>query len=239
MESQVLTTRYSGKYQREIMKSYIKHAAIVAATLGTWHVAATNYTSLINYCQKTIEARYYYTIESLAERSGFKRAETSQESISLTDQAIRSALRHNLNPSLFSALVNIESASNPYAVSPVGALGLAQVMPANAKRCNLSHPGKLMIPESNLDCGAQILSEELKRYGGNLVEALQAYNGGPKCVYKCTESINYSRKVLARLARDIGPSSNPSERITDSDRQELTILINKVGNEKKSRASKG
>ncbi len=104
---------------------------------------------------------------------------------------------HGLDRRLFRALVKVESGGNPKALSPVGAVGLAQVMPFNHKRCGLVSPRQLWDVVNNTRCGAQILAEELEAYNGDVVKALQAYNGGPRCVNRCHESIEYSKKVLA------------------------------------------
>lgn len=101
---------------------------------------------------------------------------------------------------LFHALAYVESKKDPTAKSPKGAIGIVQVMPANAKRCGLPHPGKLWDERLNTLCGAQILSEELSTYGGDVRKALESYNGGPRCVGKCRESIQYADKVLSITA---------------------------------------
>lgn len=113
------------------------------------------------------------------------------------------AIRHGLNPSLFRAVITVESGWKPYAISPKGALGLSQIMPFSAKRCN-TEPENLLNPEINLYCGARILSQELETYKGDVVKALRAYNGGHKCVVNsCRESIEYVTKVMNIVATDI------------------------------------
>lgn len=102
---------------------------------------------------------------------------------------------------MFHALIHVESRKNPRAVSHVGARGLGQVMPFNTRRCGLRKPDELWDPIKNLRCSAQILREELDTYGGNKVKALQSYNGGPRCIGKCKESIQYSKNVLEAAGR--------------------------------------
>ena len=71
-----------------------------------------------------------------------------------------------------------ESAFNPEAQSPAGAIGLMQVMPANYKRCGLPHRAKLWNERINAECGKlKSFREELATYKGNLINALKAYNG--------------------------------------------------------------
>lgn len=116
----------------------------------------------------------------------------------VVDQAIdQAADRHGVPRELFRKLVRTESAKNPNAVSPKGAIGLGQVMPQNHKRCGLADAHQLRDVIFNANCSAQILKEEIATYGGDVGKALRAYNGGPKCVRgKCAESEAYVRKIL-------------------------------------------
>lgn len=121
----------------------------------------------------------------------------------LEHEAQRAARKHGISPHIFKALVKVESAWNPRAISRVGARGLSQIMPFNARRCGLKSPEELWDATTNLHCGARILSEELDTHGGDLQKALQAYNGGPKCINRCQESIQYAKSVLS-LAENRG-----------------------------------
>ena len=107
----------------------------------------------------------------------------------------RAADAHRIPRRVLKALVKVESAYNPTAVSPVGARGISQVMPFNARRCNLDKD-HLFDPTYNIRCGAQILREELDRVG-NLKDALAVYNCGK---IKCAEGQRYAKKVLALSA---------------------------------------
>lgn len=110
------------------------------------------------------------------------------------DELIRNtAQEFNLPPKLLYCLIQAESAKNPDAYSPKGAIGLAQIMPFNASRCGFKKISKLWDDSNNIRCGGQILREELDRAKGNLNLALQRYNGGDRCVNKCPESTNYAK----------------------------------------------
>lgn len=72
-----------------------------------------------------------------------------------------------------------ESGGNPGAVSPKGAQGLMQVMPATASNPGLGvRPAMDNSPGENLRLGYDYLNALLKRYNNNLPLALAAYNGG-------------------------------------------------------------
>lgn len=111
------------------------------------------------------------------------------------------AERHRMDGLLLAALVQAESSFLPDAVSPVGAVGLTQVMPATAQW--LGQRGDLTDPDSNLEVGALYLSRLLDRFDGNLELALAAYNAGPTNVLRYggvppfRETRNYVRKVLS------------------------------------------
>lgn len=105
----------------------------------------------------------------------------------------RVADEYGLKRPLLRALIRIESGGNIHARSPVGARGITQVMPFNARRCGLRHPDQLWDLVSNLRCGAQILSEEIREHGDE-AKALTVYNCGR---VKCKEGQQYAQKVLS------------------------------------------
>jgi soluble lytic murein transglycosylase-like protein len=108
------------------------------------------------------------------------------------------AAEEGLDPRLLASLVWIESRFDPAAISPKGAVGLAQVMPDTAKELGI----RIKDPLENLAGGAHYLSVNLKRFG-RLDLALSAYNGGPNRVTNprtlstAPEVKDYVRKVLA------------------------------------------
>ena len=86
------------------------------------------------------------------------------------------AKRHEVDPLLVAAVVQTESSFNIHAVSPRGALGLMQMMPETAEQLGLRN---VYDPGQNLDAGASYLKYLLRRFDGDLVLALAAYNAGP------------------------------------------------------------
>lgn len=85
------------------------------------------------------------------------------------------AARHGLDPKLLHALVTVESAYRPAAVSPAGAAGLTQLMPGAARDLGVVDRFE---PQANLLGGADYLARQLLRFG-DLRLALAAYNSGP------------------------------------------------------------
>lgn len=80
-------------------------------------------------------------------------------------------------PSLVKAVMQVESTLNPKAVSPKGASGLMQIMPATAKYLGLK-PEDRFDPEKNVEAGSRYLAEQLNEFGSKEL-ALAAYNWGP------------------------------------------------------------
>lgn len=103
---------------------------------------------------------------------------------------------------LFDALVAHESRYQPFARSPAGAMGMAQLMPGTASYLGVSDPWN---PVENLRGGARYLREQLDRYGSWHL-ALAAYNAGPGNVEKhggippFAETRSYVRTILASLS---------------------------------------
>lgn len=115
--------------------------------------------------------------------------------------ATETAKRHGLDPELVVAVAAVESAFRPAAVSPKGAQGLMQLMPATARELGVADA---LDPAANLDGGTRYLRGLLVKYDGDLPKALAAYNAGPGAVerhqgippYK--ETRDYVRNVLRR-----------------------------------------
>lgn len=80
-------------------------------------------------------------------------------------------------PSLVKAVMQVESTFNPKAVSPKGASGLMQIMPATAKYLGLK-PEDRFDPEKNVEAGSRYLAKQLNEFGSEEL-ALAAYNWGP------------------------------------------------------------
>ena len=110
--------------------------------------------------------------------------------------------RFDLSPSLIEAMVWQESRWRHDAVSPVGAQGLAQLMPGTARDLGVDPRD----PFANLEGGARYLREQLDRFDGDLEKALAAYNAGPGRVERANgiprirETQNYVAAIMGRLA---------------------------------------
>ena len=94
----------------------------------------------------------------------------------------------DVDPYLLMGIARRESAYNPVALSPAGARGLMQLMPATAaqlgRRLGIGDPGPygVLDPEVNIRLGSTYLGELIDRYSGNRLAAAAAYNAGPSRV---------------------------------------------------------
>jgi soluble lytic murein transglycosylase-like protein len=95
------------------------------------------------------------------------------------------ASAEGIDPELAFRLVKLESEFNPRAKSPVGAIGLTQVMPATARYYvkGITAEG-LYDPDTNLRIGFRYLRGLVKEYKGDVNLALLVYNRGPVAVEK-------------------------------------------------------
>jgi soluble lytic murein transglycosylase-like protein len=116
----------------------------------------------------------------------------------LMDMVRRISREHGVDPRLADALVRVESAYDPYAVSRKGALGLMQLMPDTADRLDVSDP---FDPEQNVRGGMREFARLINRYSGNFALALAAYNAGEGAVeqYRGVPPYRETRNYVTRI----------------------------------------
>jgi transglycosylase-like protein with SLT domain len=111
----------------------------------------------------------------------------------------QAAANHSLDPRLVKSVMLVESGFNASAVSPKGARGLMQLMPATASRHGVKNSHN---PAENIAGGTRYLSHLLEMFDGNLEKSLAAYNAGEAAVERYggippyNETRNYVRKAL-------------------------------------------
>ena len=117
------------------------------------------------------------------------------------DMFTTAAEKHGLPVALVRSVVKAESNFQANAVSPKGAIGLMQLMPATARELGVDPH----VPEQNVDAGARYLRDLLIKYEGQedqVARAIAAYNAGPGAIDKYkgippyTETQSYVRRVL-------------------------------------------
>ena len=113
--------------------------------------------------------------------------------------AEKAAAKFGVPKELFTRLIQAESNWNPNALSPAGAIGLAQLMPDTAARLGVDPTD----PQANLEGGALYLKQQYMRFRSWRL-AIAAYNAGPEAVEKYDDVPPYPETqayVLAILGR--------------------------------------
>lgn len=137
-----------------------------------------------------------------AQPSAAKAPAPSSPPASLREDIRIAAGAAGLSPTLLEALAWRESRFNARAVSPKGARGPMQLMPATAQALGVNPDD----PTANVRGGVRYLAQMLRRYDGDLVKALAAYNAGPGAVDRYggvppfRETRAYVDAILERMA---------------------------------------
>ena len=102
---------------------------------------------------------------------------------------------------LVRAVMQVESAFNPNAISPKGAMGLMQLMPATMRQYGVRNAFN---PAENVRAGVAYLRDLLDRYSNNEELALAAYNAGPGAVDKHGQAVppyRETRNYVAKISK--------------------------------------
>jgi hypothetical protein len=115
----------------------------------------------------------------------------------------KAALAHGVDAALVEAVMRVESAFNPRAVSHKGAQGLMQLMPHTATRFGVKNA---FDPEQNILGGTRYLAWLLEQFGGDVSLACAAYNAGEKVVlrYGGIPPYRETREYVTKIARLLG-----------------------------------
>jgi soluble lytic murein transglycosylase-like protein len=167
------------------------------------------------YASQRLDASYRVFIRGETVRTKSGKAPSTRSHVSqeqgrrqLTPLIAHFAHLHQVEPELVAAVVAVESGFNTAAVSPAGAVGAMQLMPATAARYGVTNAAN---PAQNIDAGVRHLKDLLHLHGGNVALALAAYNAGQGAVARnggrippYRETMLYVPAVLAAAARGGG-----------------------------------
>jgi soluble lytic murein transglycosylase-like protein len=171
-----------GRRRRDRRRASVRTLLLTAAALSAPHAVRVGARPTVQVAINSfdaVEARYAY------------------------DDIVEEAARtYDLDPRMIKAVMQTESAFDATAVSPVGALGLMQLMPAVATELGVADP---LDPRQNIMAGAKYLRRLLDSHNGNVSLALASYNAGPGNVAKYRaippfkETRDYVKRVTALL----------------------------------------
>ena len=145
----------------------------------------------------------------------FTQLQPKRLSPALHQTITQTSLAYRMNPALVRAVIQAESAYDPDAISPKGAMGLMQLMPEMAWSLNVANPYD---PKQNIAGGVRHLRYLLDRFGGNLELALAAYHAGETRVSResriprISETQQYVRKVI-RFYQSFSSDGGRSDRL--------------------------
>jgi soluble lytic murein transglycosylase-like protein len=198
--------------------SFVLVSTPAAAQIYSWRDAGGNLVLSNKKPVQASELRSYAVPHAEAVRA--TRNVVADRSRLYDDVIFEHSQLHGVRTDLIRAVVQVESAFNPLARSPKGAMGLMQLMPATARQYGVSNPFN---PVENIRAGVAYLKELLTRYQNNEELALAAYNAGPGAVDKYRQSVPPYRETrnyvtqISKMAGDRPIAMRRSEiyRVTD------------------------
>jgi soluble lytic murein transglycosylase-like protein len=171
----------------------IRTMLLTAAALSAPHAAKVSTSSIANAGRQMPSVSY--TIDRVVAPLELRHA--------YDDIVAEAARLYHLDPHMIRAVMQAESSFDATAVSPVGAIGLMQLMPAVAAELGATDP---LDPRQNIMAGSRYLRQLLDAHRGNVRLALASYNAGPGNVAKYgtippfKETQNYVKKVTGLLS---------------------------------------
>ena len=149
--------------------------------------------------------------------TGFAVVTTKQSlnsrSVDYSDLIARHASEQAINPDFVKAVIQAESAFNPRARSPKGAMGLMQLMPSTAALYRVTDA---FDPAQNIRAGVAYLKSLLTRFNDNQSLALAAYNAGPGAVEKYGNVVppyKETRNYVARITANTPTTTKAPDRV--------------------------
>ena len=136
------------------------------------------------------------TNKKIANNRPVARSTKDPTSQTINDFIQAAATEHGIDPFLIKAIIKAESNFDPTAVSPKGAQGLMQLMPATARGLQVTDP---FDPQENISGGAKYLRFLLDSYRWDVELSLAAYNAGPGNVKKAVPNIPETREYVAKV----------------------------------------
>ena len=136
--------------------------------------------------QLSSELKYLPAPQALQDHIIFKRIQKTPKVGKFDPLVLSEAHKQRLDPALVKAVIAVESAYDPAAVSPKGAVGLMQLIPGTAARYGVRNS---TVPQDNVSGGTRYLRDLLDMFKGDLALALAGYNAGEGAVKKYNNSI--------------------------------------------------
>ena len=190
---------YQRRQQTDAAATFFRNSTLFNDRLAR---SAAHPFDRISYPTKPIPARTAKLSEDAVTQPPDATTADADNRASIQISVEAAARKYNLPSKLIRSVIHAESNFRADAVSPAGAQGLMQLMPATAREMGVTDPFDV---RQNIDGGAKYLRQMLDRFGGDLKLALAAYNAGPGTVARYDgdvpyrETRDYVRRVLAGM----------------------------------------
>ena len=191
------------------MKSRVLFLLILLAGLSGGNQSAfagvarfVDQEGVVHFTNAPTDSRYQWYTEASGTASGWLRVPDSRQN-GYALEILQAAERYGVEAKLVEAVIGVESAFNPWAVSRKGARGLMQLMPQTASLLGVRNS---FSPGQNIEGGVRYLRHLLDRYRGNLPLALAAYNAGAQAVdrYRGIPPYPETHEYVQRVLRVYG-----------------------------------
>lgn len=185
------------------------------------HEATRSFSQLVDLISESRSGLYgSFSMEDVEPLAAPKLEMSDGEASTLifaTDESLQSLIEHyadyyQIDPVLVKLIIEQESAFDPLALSPSGAMGLMQLMPDTAWLLGVDDP---FDPEQNIEGGVRYFSQQMDHFG-SLELALAAYNAGPGAVETWggvppyPETVNYVNSIIGRYLSETTPTIDPA-----------------------------
>ena len=203
-----------------MVRSFLAALALCALTPSLAHAQLYSWKDesgrlIISDQPKDPDAKTYLVFGStVASKASFRSTKPASPRAALYDDLIAEhATANALDPDFVRAVIQAESAFNPFARSAKGAMGLMQLMPHTASVYRVLNAYN---PAENIRAGVAYLKSLMTRYDNDVSLALAAYNAGPNAVEKYGRTVppyKETRSYVARIKKDTEaaqPTTSPT-----------------------------
>ena len=149
-------------------------------------------------------------------------AQTASAPLTIEQHVAQANLATGVDADFIQSVIKAESGANPHAVSPKGARGLMQLMPATATKLGVKDS---FDPGQNIHGGAEYLRDLLVKYNGDAVKALAAYNAGPQRVaqYHGVPPYRETQLYVASIIRDYNRRKAAAAKLASTQKKKQQI----------------
>jgi soluble lytic murein transglycosylase-like protein len=194
--------------------------SLAHAQLYTWRDASGRL--IISDAPKDSSAKVYAGVSYIGKAYGVTKPAANGRASEYDALIAQHASQHALNPDFVRAVIQAESAFNPRARSPKGAMGLMQLMPSTAAEYQVNNAYD---PAQNIRAGVAYLKSLLMRFHDDVSLALAAYNAGPGAVEKYGNTVPPYKETRSYVAR-IRSHSDVAHAVDTHQLYQIVTIVN-------------